>query len=233
MLFRTPEDTYQAYQRFAAKGNFRKAYHCLESLLRQFPGDVDLMVKIVNLTLYDWGKYELGRPWLIDLTKFRSFWGDYAQLSRGEVEMGNNRKAREFLTRAKELLRKHASPQDKTKAKEIFSYIENRLEYNEWRAIREKSETKSHPARTEKSAPSLKTHAARDTNIQGPATARPSSALPSPRKKQEGAIIEREKESFTIPSFNIPVSISPPDPSIALTNPPGFLSSLPEIKLLM
>ena len=233
MLFRTPEDTYQAYQRFAAKGNFRKAYHCLESLLRQFPGDVDLMVKIVNLTLYDWGKYELGRPWLIDLTKFRSFWGDYAQLSRGEVEMGNNRKAREFLTRAKELLRKHASPQDKTKAKEIFSYIENRLEYNEWRGIREKRETKSHPARPEKSAPSLKTHAARDTNTQGPATARPSSALPSPRKKQEGAIIEREKESFTIPSFNIPVSISPPDPSIALTNPPGFLSSLPEIKLLM
>ncbi|MDO8957742.1 MAG: SNF2-related protein, partial [Deltaproteobacteria bacterium] len=143
------------------------------------------------------------------------------------------RKAREYLDRAKELLRKQASPQDKTKAREIFSYIENRLAYNEWRVIREKRETKFHPARTEKSAPYLKTHAVRDNNIQGPATAWPPSALPSPQKKQEGAIIEREKESFTIPSFSIPVSISPPDPSISLTNPPGFLSSLPEIKLLM
>ena len=133
MLFRTPEDTYQAYQRFAEKGNFKKAYHCLESLLHQFPGDVDLMMKIVNLTLYDWRKYEMARPWLIDLTKYRSFWADYALLSRGEVEIGNNRKAREYLNRAKELLRKQASPQDKTKAREIFSYIENRLEYDEWK----------------------------------------------------------------------------------------------------
>ncbi len=231
MLFRTPEDTYQAYQRFAAKGNFRKAYHCLESLLHQFPGDVELMVEIVNLALHDWGKYELARPWLIDLTKFRSFWADYALLSRGEVEIGNNRKAREYLNRAKEILPKGASPQDKTKAKEIFSYIENRLEYNEWRMATPKKEWKSHPVKTAKPDSSPKAHAVGDNNIQELDEA--AEPPPSAQSKQEETAVERGKESLIIPSFKIPMTLSPPDPSISLINPQGFLSSLPEIKLLV
>ena len=233
MFFKTPDDTYRAYQRFTEKKKFKKAYHCLESLLHQFPGDVDLMEEIVNLSIYDWGKYEMARPWLIDLAQFRSFWADYAMLSRGEVEIGNNRKAREYLNRAKELLRKRASPQDKTKAKEIFSYIENRLEYNEWRTVAEKREPKSPPAKREKTGPSRKAHAVRDNNIQGPAAAEPPRASPSAQSKPEGTAIEREKESLTIPSFKIPVTISPPDPSISMMNPPDSLSSLPELKLLM
>jgi superfamily II DNA or RNA helicase len=230
MLFRTPEDTYQAYQRFAGKRNFRKAYHCLESLLHQFPGDIPLMVEIVNLALHNWGKYELARPWLINLTKFRSLWVDYALLSRGEAEIGNSRKAREYLNRAKELLGKKASRQDRTRAKDMFSYIENRLENNEWRTVTKKKAPEFRPVEGEKSAPSHKAHALRDNNNQSSEAAEPP---PSAQSKEEDAAVERRRESLTIPSFKIPMALSPPAPSISLTNPEDLLSSLPEIKLLV
>jgi hypothetical protein len=51
-MFRMPEDTYRACQRFRRKKNYRKAYQCLETLLRQFPVDEGLMVDIVEL----WGR---------------------------------------------------------------------------------------------------------------------------------------------------------------------------------
>ncbi len=115
----------------------------------------------------------VARPWLTKLTKFRSSWADYALLSRGEAEIGNNRKAREYLTRAKDLLRKGASPQDKKEAREIFSYIESRLEYNEWRMATPKKEGMSHSVRTAKPDSSLKARAVRDNNIQEPEAAEP------------------------------------------------------------
>jgi len=74
MLFRTPEDTYRAYERFLRKRNFRKAYQCLESMLHQFPVDEGLLVDIVNLAYFDWDNYGMARPWLIKLTQIRSVW---------------------------------------------------------------------------------------------------------------------------------------------------------------
>ncbi len=233
MQFRTPKDTYQAYQRFAEKGNFKKAYHCLESLLHQFPGDVDLMMEIVNFSLHEWGKYEMARSWLIDLTKFRSFWTDYALLSRGEVELGNNRKAREYLDRAKELLRKQASPQDKTKAREIFSYIENRLAYNDSRMVAEKREMKVPVAGRKKPLTSQPPRPARKADIQDLPVTEPASVPLSAQTEEEGTTPGREKEPFLIPAFNIPLTITPPDPATSMTNPPGNLSSLKEVKLWM
>ena len=134
----TPEETFRAYQRFYKKGNFKKAYQCLESLLHQFPGDEELMVEIVNLSIFDWGNFEKARHWLQSLIKIRSMWQDYALLSRVEAESGNNNRAREYLNRAKGLLGKWPSAENKRMAKEIFSEIEERIRFNEWSSLAEK-----------------------------------------------------------------------------------------------
>ncbi|HSB07496.1 MAG TPA: hypothetical protein VLK23_20145, partial [Thermodesulfobacteriota bacterium] len=121
MLFKTPADTHRAYERFLKKHNFRKAYKCLESLLHQFPGDESLLVDIVNLAYFNWGSYEMARPWLLQLTRMRSLWQDYALLSRGEAQAGNIRQARDYLGKAKEVFEKRATLSDKREAKATFS----------------------------------------------------------------------------------------------------------------
>lgn len=45
MLFETPEDTYNAYQRFLKKKEYRKAYRCLEKMLHEFPEDICYLVE--------------------------------------------------------------------------------------------------------------------------------------------------------------------------------------------
>ncbi|MBM4331396.1 MAG: ATP-dependent helicase [Deltaproteobacteria bacterium] len=233
MLFRTHEDTYQAYQRFAEKGNFKKAYHCLESLLSQFPRDVQLITEIVNFSLFEWGKYEMARPWLITLTKIRSFWADYALLSRGEADLGNNRQARKYLEQAKELLPKQPSAEDKRKARETFAYIESRLEYNDSIKTTKKKETGGPATGREQPPASQQARASRKADIQEPAVTKPVSQTPSAQIKQEGTTPGRERESSLIPAFNVPLTIAPPDPATSLINLPANLSSLKEIKLRM
>ena len=116
-MFKTPEDTYRAYERFLKKRNFRKAYKCLESLLHQFPGDEALLVDIVNLAYFDWENYPMARPWLLQLAQRRSFWRDYSLLSRGEARLGNIHRAKDYLGRAKRLVENRTSPSDKKEAK--------------------------------------------------------------------------------------------------------------------
>lgn len=135
MLFRTPADTYRAYERFLKKRNFRKAYKCLESLLHQFPGDEALLADIVNLAYFDWGSYEMARPWLLQLTKVRSLWQDYALLSRGEARAGNVEQARDYLAKAKKVFEKRATLSDKKEAKAMFSDIESLIGYHESRPL--------------------------------------------------------------------------------------------------
>jgi len=218
----TPEDTYRAYQRFVKKGNFKKAYQCLESLLHQFPGDEELMVEIVNLSIFDWRNFEKARHWLQSLIKIRSMWQDYALLSRGEAESGNNDRAKEYLNRAKELLGKRPSAENKRMAKEIFSEIEERIRYNEWRSLAEKRRKDFATPLEKAAAPSLDAHVTDSPPIK------PSSpAVPIP--KEEPA----SKLETKIPTFHIPVTFSTPGEEVLR----GFLSSpsssLKETRLLI
>lgn len=229
MLFRTPEDTYRAYQRFLKKGNFRKAYQCLESLLHQFPSDEELMAEIVNLSIFDWRNYEKAKPWLIKLTKIRSLWEDYAWLSRGEAELGNNSRAEEYLSMAKKLLGKWPSAKDKRMAKEIFSEIEDLMKYNEWRSISEKKEEKVLQAREKITITSP------DTSVGDSLTAEktlPSHAIQTP-KRESPPKIETKKELQTIPTHHIPVTFLAPGEEILNTFRSSSFSSLKDIKLLI
>jgi SNF2 family DNA or RNA helicase len=229
MLLRTPEDTYRAYERFIKKRNFKKAYQCLEKLLHQFPDDQGLMVEMVNFSLFDWGRYEVARPWLINLTKIRSFWKDYALLGRGEAQLGNNSRAREYLNLAKELLKKEASPQAKREAKAIFSEIEDWIKLNEWRSLSEVKAKEAPRPREELIIPIKEVTLPRDVHKDD----HPPSEAPSPTQtiqtNQEKLTPEKEK----IPTYQIPVTFSSPDERIVTAFQSGSFSPLREIKLLI
>ena len=218
----TPEETFRAYQRFYKKGNFKKAYQCLESLLHQFPGDEELMVEIVNLSIFDWGNFEKARHWLQSLIKIRSMWQDYALLSRVEAESGNNNRAREYLNRAKGLLGKWPSAENKRMAKEIFSEIEERIRFNEWSSLAEKRIKDFTKPLAKPTAPSPD---ARVTDSSPIKPLPPAVLIP----KEEPA----PKPETKIPTFHIPVTFSTPGEEVLK----GFLSSssssLKETRLLI
>lgn len=235
MLFRTPEDTYRAYQRFIKKGNFKKAYQCLEKLLHQFPDDEGLMAEIVNLSIFNWGKYEMARPWLMKLTKIRSLWEDYALLCRGEAQLGNNSRAREYLNRAKELLKKEPSPREKREAKVIFSEIEDWMKLNEWRSLSEAKAKESTQLREKTSIPAKEIISPQDVHQNNRQTVDTSSQTQTFQTTQEKFTpkIEGKREIQTIPTYHIPVTFSLPDEKIAMTFQSGSFSPLKEIKLLI
>ena len=94
MIFETPEDTFKAYQRFLKKGQFKKAYRCLEKMLHEFPDDEELLDNIVDLCLVFWENPKMARPWLQKLVTMRTFWVDYTSLSQVEAAL-------ETITKAK------------------------------------------------------------------------------------------------------------------------------------
>lgn len=105
MLFETPEDTYNAYQKFLRKKQYKKAYRCLEKMLHVFHDDIDLLEDITELCLLYWDKPDLGKQWLLKLIERRSVWLDYMLLSRLEAEAGNIGPAKEYLKKSKSLQR--------------------------------------------------------------------------------------------------------------------------------
>ncbi|MEW6213704.1 MAG: SNF2-related protein [Nitrospirota bacterium] len=132
MLFETPEDTYNAYERFLRKKEYKKAYRCLEKMLHQFPDDISLMDDIVGLCLFEWKNPEMARPWLKKLIDIRNGWIDYANLSRLEAELGNISKAKEYLKKSKELQKRQPWVRSYKGPKKIFSSIEDFIKYKEW-----------------------------------------------------------------------------------------------------
>lgn len=72
-------------------------------MLLEFPGDIDLMENMVGLCLDLWKKPDIAKRWLIELTKIRSAWLDYAFLSRVEASLGSITLAKEYLKKAKDL----------------------------------------------------------------------------------------------------------------------------------
>jgi SNF2 family DNA or RNA helicase len=232
MLFRTSEDTYRAYERFLRKRNFRKAYHCLESLLNQFPDDEALLVDIVNLAYFDWDNYGMARPWLIKLTQSRAVWRDYLLLSRGEARLGNGPRAREYLNRAKELLDKRGSPRDRKEAKKAFLEVEDWIKYYEWRLLsKPKAEKLVSPRERGAKSPAGSPEASAIRS----ASEGISSPKPTVQRPQNKSLPEtREKPTPpAIPKYPVPVSFSLPGVEAQNEFQSAHLSPLKEIKLLI
>jgi superfamily II DNA or RNA helicase len=232
MLFRTPEDTCRAYERFLKKRNFKKAYQCLESLLHQFPGDEALLVDIVNLAYFDWDNYRMARPWLIKLTQSRSVWRDYLLLSRGEARLGNGPRAREYLNRAKELLDKGGSPRDRKEAKAAFLEVEDWIKYCEWKSLSKPKAEKIVSAGEKGASPpagSPETSEIRSA-FEGIPSQKPT--IEKPQAESPPKPIEKPPPP-AIPEYPVPVSLSLPGVETQNEFQTTSLSTLKEIKLLI
>jgi len=230
-MFRTPEDTYRAYQRFLRQRNFRKAYKCLENLLHEFPGDEANLVDIVNLAYFELKNYEMARPWLLQLSRMRSLWRDYSLLSRGEAELGNIRQARDYLNRAKELLEKRASPSDKREAKATFAEIEDWIRFYEWRSLSKPKTEKAAPAK-EKAIRPHPAIDARDVPPRDGSSKEIVSAATPPKPESPSGTAGRPGPP-TIPEYHIPVTFSPLGDEVLNSFRTSSLASLNEIKLLI
>ena len=232
MLFRTPEDTYRAYERFLRKRNFRKAYQCLESLLHQFPGDEGLLVDIVNLAYFDWDNYEMARPWLIKLTQSRAVWRDYLLLSRGEARLGNGTRAREFLNRAKELVERQGSLWDRKEAKKDFLEVEDWIKYSEWKLLSKPKVEKIVSDREKQAGPSVISPEASTIHSASEGIPSPKPTVEKPQKKSLQESIEKPIPP-AIPKYSVPVSFSFPGVEAQNEFQSTHLSPLKEIKLLI
>ena len=103
-VYRTPDEQFKAYERFLRKKNYKKAYYALESLIDEFPDDTKLLVDMVNLCLGELKNPEKARMWLYTLLERRTFWQDYALLSKVEAGLDLD-SAKENLQTARKLAR--------------------------------------------------------------------------------------------------------------------------------
>jgi SNF2 family DNA or RNA helicase len=218
-MFRTPEDTQRAYERFLRKKNFRKAYQCLENLLHQFPGDESLLVDIVNLAYFEWRNYEAARPWLINLTRLRSFWKDYFLLSEGEAERGSTAKAKEYLKKAEHLLHRCASPREKKEAKALLVRQGDIIRYHEWKSLQKSRAAEDVPKKKEEAKQDL------PEKTSGEAIQKQHKELPPENGRKE--------EPPAIPQHAIPVHISISQEDALKVFQAGSFAPLEEIRLLM
>ncbi|MBI5408504.1 MAG: DEAD/DEAH box helicase [Nitrospirae bacterium] len=140
MLFETPEDTYNAFQKFLKKGEHKKAYRCLEKMLHEFPNDTELLEDIVDLCVFDWKKLDLGKQWLNKLIKIRPSWLDYMLLGHVEADLRNISSARECLKKSKSLQRTQPFLKLKGKEpKEAFTELEEYIKFQEWNELAKKT----------------------------------------------------------------------------------------------
>lgn len=136
MIPETPTDTFNAYRRFMKKGQFKKAYRCLEKMLGLFPGDQELLDDIVKLCLFHLEKPEMARPWLQKLVSIRSSWIDYALLSETEAALENTTRAKGYLKTAKRLHKKQLPvTHPRGNAGKVFAGLEEYIKFMEWNVL--------------------------------------------------------------------------------------------------
>lgn len=228
MLFETPEDTYNAYNRFLKKGEYKKAYRCLEKMLHEFPDDIQLLEDIVDLCIFLWKKPEIGRPWLIKLANIRSWWLDYMLLSRIEAELENINKAKEYLKNSKELQKMQPRIKTDTKPKEIFAEIEGFIKFKEWNMS--KGSVGGLSPFPKKTA-DLKV---REKEKQG--TRDLKNKIKESNNKEEIKTAQSflvQKPVLHIPSYNIPVKIEPLNEEISSYFLNGSISNLREVQMFI
>ncbi len=140
MLFETPEDTYNAYQKFLKKKEYRKAYRCLEKMLHEFPNDTELLEDIVDFCVFEWKKLDIGKQWLNKLIKIRPSWLDYLLLGHIEADLDNFGSARECLKKTKSLQRTQPFIELKGKEpKDAFAELEEYIKFKEWNELARKT----------------------------------------------------------------------------------------------
>ena len=131
-----PDETYRTYQKFRRRNELAKAYRCLESLVKQFPDDPDLLGEIVELALGQIRDPNLARSWVIRRVKLFSYWRDYALLSEIEAATGNLPKAKANLVLATKLQKRQGFLTDTPRqVKEALDRARNVIrlqEHNRW-----------------------------------------------------------------------------------------------------
>jgi superfamily II DNA or RNA helicase len=131
-----PDDTYRAYQKFRKRNEYDKAYRCIESLLKRFPEDMELLDEIVALALGQMRDPDLARPWLMRRIKLASYWRDFALLSEIEAVSGNLTRAKENLVLATKLQRRQRFLMDTPReVREALTRARNLIrlqEHNRW-----------------------------------------------------------------------------------------------------
>lgn len=203
MLFETPQDTYNAYQKFLKKRQFKKAYRCLEKMLREFPADEELLEDMVDLCVFMWKNSNTGRPWAVKLAKTRSFWIDYVVLGRIEAEMENFKKARECLQLSKKLQKKQPWATDsKRPAKKVFAELEDFIKFREWNVLAKQNIKLLEDVMTS------------DTEVEFPKESKANIHEKDKKPRKKGHTTDSAKavpfpKPKPLPSYAIPVKISP------------------------
>lgn len=201
MIFKTPEDTYKAYQRFLKKKEFKRAYRCLEKMLHEFPDDKMLLEEIVDLCVISLENPKLGRPWLSRLAKLRSLWLDYTSLSSVEAELENFTKAREYLQIARRLQKEQSwATSPKKNPKRVFTELEDFIKHREWNVLAKKQGGSSElGVKGEKQQIQIKK--SEDRKLRRPKDKNSSLVTHQPPSAK--------KPDMHIPSYTIPVKILP------------------------
>ncbi len=228
MLFETPEDTYNAYNRFLRKGEYKKAYRCLEKMLREFPDNLDLLEEIVELCFFKWKRPEMAKSWLIKLANIRSWWLDYMLLSRIEAELENINKAKEYLKKSKELQKMQPRIKTDTKPKEIFAEIEGFIKFKEWN-MSKGGEGGLSPL--PKNTVDLKVREKEKQETRDLKNKIKESGKKEEIKTAQSFIVQ--KPVLHIPSYNIPVKIEPLHEEISSYFLNGSISNLREVQMFI
>lgn len=248
MLFETPEDTLNAYNRFLRKKDYKKAYRCLEKLCHQFPEDLGIITNMVELCISRWEKPEIGKKWLVKLANIRSQWLDYMLLSEIELELGNVERAREYLKIARKLHRKQPWVKGKMDPKKMFAGLEGNIKYEasiqSWNKLNETRIRDLEADKFHQSKRSLKDRKKEKRDRQGKKrftgdrgkTSKPQ--ILKEKQPQPGTLKkEPENNSQTgdiqIPVFNIPVKIEPLNEEKLLPFVNNGVSTLKDSQLLI
>ncbi|MEW6040754.1 MAG: SNF2-related protein [Elusimicrobiota bacterium] len=120
-----PGEVFNLYRKSLRKGKLKRAYHCLEKLLKTFPEDIILLEKIIPLTL-KMEEYALTKHWLKHKISFNKEWRDYLLLGRLEAESNNIEKAKKYLKTAEQLYDKN---QKNSKAEKWYEKTVDVIEY--------------------------------------------------------------------------------------------------------
>lgn len=201
-----PEETYSAYQRFRKRNEYDKAYRCIESLLKRFPDDMELLDEIVALALGQMRDPDLARPWLMRRIKLASYWRDYALLSEIEAVSGNLTKARENLGLAAKLQKRQRflmdTPREVREALDRARNLIRLQEHNRW-VERVSSQSKVQRPAGEGSVPALG-RAAKLPVVTEEKT--------EPRlDKSEARVATAPPVMPAVASYRVPLRFAPPD----------------------
>ncbi|MBI5197001.1 MAG: hypothetical protein HZA19_00140, partial [Nitrospirae bacterium] len=143
-LLQDPDHTYKSYQKFLKRREYKKAYRCLEKLLKEFPDDIQLLGAIVDLAAAFMGDYQLARPWVLQRIRKYPNWLDHVLLSRIEADRKEFGKAEESLARAVALQKSQRGLTPRTgPPKRIFAETRDFIKFKQWEATSGRSDRPS------------------------------------------------------------------------------------------